>query len=176
MSKTVKRVMTVMMVGLVAMLGAKAEAHYIMLGGKLKYCSVCCVVDLVGVPNPHSGGEVKCEATASSILCPDGTEYKQSVPMIGQSQIDNTNWKNGKATVKVPLPVPASVLALCSAKSGSDVKFPTIPFAEICAGQDLGDPSASCASSSPASTHTFTGCTLLSNGFYDCAQTIVHIE
>ena len=27
MSKTVKRVMTVMMIGLVAMLGAKAEAH-----------------------------------------------------------------------------------------------------------------------------------------------------
>ena len=39
-SKTVKRVMRVMMIGLVAMLGAKAEAHYIVVKGKVKFCSI----------------------------------------------------------------------------------------------------------------------------------------
>ena len=43
MSKTVMRVM---MIGLVAMLGAKAEAHYFIVGGKVKYCSVCVDVDV----------------------------------------------------------------------------------------------------------------------------------
>ncbi len=40
-SETVKRVMRVMMVGLIAMLGAKAEAHYYVIGGIPKRCSHC---------------------------------------------------------------------------------------------------------------------------------------
>jgi hypothetical protein len=46
MSKTVKRTMRVMMAGLVAMLGANAEAHYYVAAGKYKYCSLHCIVDL----------------------------------------------------------------------------------------------------------------------------------
>ena len=38
MSKTVKRVMTVMMIGLVAMLGAKVEAHFKKVGGTAYWC------------------------------------------------------------------------------------------------------------------------------------------
>jgi hypothetical protein len=41
MFKTVKSAMRVMMVGLVAMLGFKAEAHYVVVNGKAKYCSGC---------------------------------------------------------------------------------------------------------------------------------------
>ena len=40
-SETVKRVMRVMMVGLIAMLGAKAEAHWYVVGGTPKRCSHC---------------------------------------------------------------------------------------------------------------------------------------
>jgi hypothetical protein len=62
MPKTVKRAMRVMMIGLVAMLGAKAEAHYYIVGGKVKYCSVC--VDVASInhdptpphpPRPYRG-------------------------------------------------------------------------------------------------------------------------
>jgi hypothetical protein len=35
MSKTVKKVMTIMMIGLVAMLAANAEAHYIIVAASL---------------------------------------------------------------------------------------------------------------------------------------------
>jgi hypothetical protein len=41
MSKTVKRVMTVMMIGLVALLGAEAEAHTRWFNGKPRTCSIC---------------------------------------------------------------------------------------------------------------------------------------
>ncbi len=41
MSKTVKRVMTVMMIGLVALLGANAEAHTRWINGKPRTCSHC---------------------------------------------------------------------------------------------------------------------------------------
>ena len=41
MSKTVKRVMTVMMIGLVAMLGTKAEAHTWRFNGIVRTCSTC---------------------------------------------------------------------------------------------------------------------------------------
>ena len=40
-SKTVKTVMTVTIIGLVAMLGAKAEAHTRIINGKPRVCSVC---------------------------------------------------------------------------------------------------------------------------------------
>jgi hypothetical protein len=81
MSKTVKRAMRVIMIGLVAMLGANAEAHYIYVYGKYKYCSLHCIVDLKKVPDPVSEpAKVKCGATASEgetlsveVSCPDGT-------------------------------------------------------------------------------------------------------
>ena len=41
MSKTVKRVMTVTMIGLVALLGANAEAHTRWINGKPRTCSIC---------------------------------------------------------------------------------------------------------------------------------------
>jgi hypothetical protein len=54
MSKTVKRAMRVMMVGLFALLGAKAQAHYVFVFGKYKYCSICLdpATDDHGIPIP----------------------------------------------------------------------------------------------------------------------------
>jgi hypothetical protein len=37
-----------MMIGLVALLGAKAEAHYVYVSGKYKYCSICVDAKLKG--------------------------------------------------------------------------------------------------------------------------------
>ena len=74
MSKTVMRVM---MIGLVAMLGAKAEAHYFIVGGKAKYCSVCVDVNLTHdeMPPLDHPEEVEFSLTTTSvdILCPNGT-------------------------------------------------------------------------------------------------------
>lgn len=46
MSKTVKRAMRVMMFGLVAMLGANAEAHFHKVGGTGYWCSFCFLLHL----------------------------------------------------------------------------------------------------------------------------------
>lgn len=61
MSKRVKRVMTVMMVGLVAILGTKAEAHYMYVSGKYYYHSVGCEVTIGSVPVHPDPVEVKCQ-------------------------------------------------------------------------------------------------------------------
>ena len=68
-----KRAMIVTMVGLlVGMLGATAEAHYIMVKGKLKWHSLNCGVDLKAVPSPDlNPAEVECvaEPRLVEILC-----------------------------------------------------------------------------------------------------------
>lgn len=70
-----KRAMIVTMVGLlVAMLGATAEAHYIMVKAKLKWHSLNCGVDLKAVPSPDlNPAEVECvaEPRLVEILCVD---------------------------------------------------------------------------------------------------------
>ncbi len=80
MSKTVKRVMTVMMIGLVAMLGAKAEAHWVILKGQCYWHSGECVrkdEDPPIEPPPLNEspplGETRAIPTSVEILCPDGT-------------------------------------------------------------------------------------------------------
>jgi hypothetical protein len=61
-----KRVMGVLTVGLVAMLGAEAEAHYIVVAGKAKYCSVCVDVGLHGdEATPPHDEEVEVTVTTS---------------------------------------------------------------------------------------------------------------
>ena len=88
MSKTVMRVM---MIGLVAMLGAKAEAHYYVVAGKAKYCSVCVDAELAEheehsvnpttlteVPALHSEKVEFCVTTKSiDILCPSNARKKK---------------------------------------------------------------------------------------------------
>ncbi|MCA1851884.1 MAG: hypothetical protein LC647_05690, partial [Beggiatoa sp.] len=66
-----------MMIGLVALLGAKAEAHYVYVAGKYKYCSVCVDAKLKGEkdsinPTTHTE-ELEFLLTTKSveILCPD---------------------------------------------------------------------------------------------------------
>lgn len=81
MSKTVMRVM---MIGLLAMLGAKAEAHYYVVAGKAKYCSVCVDAELAEHEEhpinpatqtkefaPHNEEVEFCVTTKSvDIMCP----------------------------------------------------------------------------------------------------------
>lgn len=93
MSKTVMRAM---MIGLVAMLGAKVEAHYIVVSNKVKYCDVCIESDLVHEehavnpvtrteePAPHSE-EVEFCVTPKKIECPGSearTVLKRVVPLL----------------------------------------------------------------------------------------------
>ena len=88
MSKTVMRVM---MIGLVAMLGAKVEAHYYVAGGQAKRCSVCVdaelaeheehtvnLTNLTEVPALHSEKVEFCVTTESvDILCPSNAKKKE---------------------------------------------------------------------------------------------------
>ena len=104
-SKTVKRVMRVMMVGLVAMLGAKAEAHYYAFKGKAKYCSVCVESELAKHEehpnNPATDivthtehAEFCVTTTPADVSCPPGTQLNSpaqvKVPLVVRKQIVTT--------------------------------------------------------------------------------------
>jgi hypothetical protein len=74
-----KRAMrVVMMIGLVALLGAKAEAHYVYVSGNYKYCSICVDAKLKGEedsinPTTHTEElEFLLTTELVEILCPDG--------------------------------------------------------------------------------------------------------
>jgi hypothetical protein len=87
MSKTVKRVMTVMMIGLVALLGAGAEAHTRWINGKPRVCSICSgpedtmleevPADLINpkIPAP-AVAELIVKTNEVTITCSDNTKVK----------------------------------------------------------------------------------------------------
>jgi len=88
MSKTVKRVMTVMMIGLVALLGAKAEAHTRWFNGKPRVCSICDDdATLMEVPNGLYQADLIVKTQLVTILCPGTVELKsrKEWTLIGQS-------------------------------------------------------------------------------------------
>ncbi len=82
MSKTAKRVLTVMMVGLIEMLGVKAEAHYIVIKGRCYWHSLECyredkepdtrgpapLVELLATPTIVEG---LCNGIAAKLVLPD---------------------------------------------------------------------------------------------------------
>jgi hypothetical protein len=100
------RAMRVMMVGLVAMLGFKAEAHYIVVNGKVKFCSICVDVELEeNKGNPvdlithteevdlitHTEEVEFCLKTKEvEILCPNGTvvQSTKKVTLVVRELID----------------------------------------------------------------------------------------
>jgi hypothetical protein len=99
-----KRAMRVMMVGLVAMLGFKAEAHYVVVNGKVKYCSVCVYaqlekgnpVDLITTEEvdliTHTEKVQFCLKTKEvEILCSNGTvvQSTENVTLVVQKLIDD---------------------------------------------------------------------------------------
>jgi hypothetical protein len=84
MSKTVKRVMTVTMFGLVALLGAKAEAHTVIIKGTPRVCSVCSdakdnlfeeVLNDPNLANSLAIAELTVKTKLVTILC-DNTEVQ----------------------------------------------------------------------------------------------------
>ena len=116
MSKTVKRAMRVMMIGLVALLGANAEAHYVYVAGKYKYCSVCNEAKLTAENDsisPDHTEQLEFILTTIStdetvppleILCPNGTivpsweQFTLAVQRtIGEGDI--TNGEGGPLTI-----------------------------------------------------------------------------
>ncbi|MGH8489429.1 MAG: hypothetical protein ACREXS_11355 [Gammaproteobacteria bacterium] len=78
-SKTVKRAMRVMMIGLVAMLGVKAEAHYIVVKGRCVWHSLECYREDEAPQDPvpilfPPVGEVVATPLKVQVLCPGGVQ------------------------------------------------------------------------------------------------------
>jgi hypothetical protein len=107
--KAVKRVMTVMMIGLVAMVGGKAEAHWIVVKGRCVWHSLECyredkepdigapapLVELVATPTIVEG---LCNGTVEKIALPTGTEtVTLAVPrtIIGKGDFTEGRRPNG---------------------------------------------------------------------------------
>ncbi|OOO03723.1 MAG: hypothetical protein USCGTAYLOR_00002 [Chromatiales bacterium USCg_Taylor] len=69
-----KTAMRVMMIGMVAMLGVEAEAHYMYVSGRYYYHSIGCYAE-IGTRFPPNRWEVECQvnATRVELLCPDGS-------------------------------------------------------------------------------------------------------
>jgi hypothetical protein len=96
-----KRAMKVMLVGLVAMLGVKAEAHWKVVAGKLKFCSVCIEVELeedrgTVDPNTHTEEvEFRLMTEKVEILCPGGTvvQSEDKVTLVVRKPIDQGDMK-----------------------------------------------------------------------------------
>jgi hypothetical protein len=113
-----KRAMRVMLVGLVAMLGAKAQAHYIVVQGKCVWHSLECRWEAKDAEPP---GEVNSEATTSSveIKCPDGTVEKKDtqVTLVQQQPIVPADiTKHGKLEVVSAFPLePLLIPGFCKA-------------------------------------------------------------
>lgn len=71
-----KTVTGLVIVGLVAMLATPAEAHYFIVGGKLKYCSICIDADLIYHNEGAHHELIEFKATIlkgnAEILCKNG--------------------------------------------------------------------------------------------------------
>ncbi len=116
-SKTAKRVMTVTMIGLVAMLGAKAEAHTFWFRGKPRVCSVCSDGELRDVrEDPRSifaVAELIVRTQKARILCPDKTEVQvnEELTLIGETPSAAwQGWTEDNKTAQVALFVSDQVL------------------------------------------------------------------
>ena len=97
MSKTVKRVMTVMMIGLVALLGAKAEAHTRWINGKPRTCSICGHGTLEEVPDPKKHpavAELFVKTAEVRITCNDGSTTTLNDPQDTATLVARTDSKD----------------------------------------------------------------------------------
>jgi hypothetical protein len=110
MSKTVKRVMTVMMIGLVALLGANAEAHTRWINGKPRICSICSKPDettleeVLQDPNALTSlvvAELTVKTKEVVIKCPDGTEVQLKNKMTLMDESPLIEWNADRFTAKV---------------------------------------------------------------------------
>jgi hypothetical protein len=103
-----------------AALGApRAEAHYIVVSGALKWHSLDCGLDLKGVANPATNPAAsRCTVTASliEVLCENpanqevapGKSAIREVTLVGSEQIDQADITGrGKAHVDVHVPTDA---------------------------------------------------------------------
>jgi hypothetical protein len=141
MSKEVKfmskRVMRVMMIGLAAMLGAEAEAHYTIRFGKLYYCSVGCVAKVTDV-NPGKPGEAQCVVTiparGADISCEDENGVQREVQTEGMTLVAQEPIKGdiSSNTAEVVIMVSdAPLTKACPKLKIKDMRIHTIESAQI---------------------------------------------
>ena len=140
MSKTVKRVMTVMMVGLAATLGANAEAHYRIIRGVLKFCDHCFVGDLKAVPNLDQklaeveGVARQAQVDIRCLLGGDkiGALVSLRERILMEEERDITSQKKRLATVEVRVTNENEALkAFCPGSSPASFIVQKVPLAEI---------------------------------------------
>jgi hypothetical protein len=159
--------MKVMLVGLVAMLGVKAEAHWKIVAGKLKFCSICSDATLTEVP-PHPDPLVNLPAPAVAelivktklvtISCPDNTEVQLKKPVTLSAQTPSgkwLDWDSKKKTARVEFFVsdkPFVDLGLCGVdQNGMPVQPDAVQILKMnatynayeCTGSDPTDPCSS---------------------------------
>lgn len=191
MSKTVKRVMRIMMVGLVAMLGAKAEAHYFWFFGKIKFCSVCLDpgtddqgndLSLTDVPadlnDPSKPApavvELSVKAKLVEISCPQPPTVIQSkvnVTLEGETPSDLWGYDPNAETAVVSVRVDDDSLNnVCPGRGEVRIlKMSATANAYECTGLDPANP---CSSRVLISIMKFNNCTIPSGApldtLYDC--------
>jgi len=120
-SKTAKRVMTVTTIGLVAMLGAEAEAHTRIINGKPRVCSICDDDARVEeVPANFFGVAeliVRTERTVT-IVCPrEDVQVKTELTLVGETPFRGP--EKGEADVPVRLVVSGQINGFCVDEKGN---------------------------------------------------------
>lgn len=105
MSKTVKRVITVTMIGVVAMLGVTAEAHYVVIRGRCYWHSHECSRQDTDVRDPVPillTGEVISTTNRVELLCPGGNVEGEPVTLTARKPIvpsDTTRVTNSQGQI-----------------------------------------------------------------------------
>lgn len=193
MSKTVMRVI---MIGLVAMLGAEAAAHILYVPpSKPRVCSPYCDdPKLIEVPeDPNNLGHIdpsfQAAAAATTkkvlVLCPNGTEviYTQPITVsIIQPSAAWIGWDSVKQEARVNVELPVRVfqeLGLCGQGVDPDaVKVQFLSLSEVkYSVHQCTDPSDLCCSSKAlVSSMTLKNCTVprdaLTGTLWSCASSI----
>lgn len=197
MSKTVKRVMRIIMVSLIATLGAKAEAGYFWFFGKIKFCSVCLgrrtLMEVPPDPNdsthPHPAvAELRVKTKLVEIWCPEQSAVIQSrkpVTLVAETQSDDAmnpwQWDGKTANVFVKVEDGFLKEMFCPDSDPLEVnvqilKMSATANAYECTGSDPTNP---CSSRVLVSSMKLNNCSLQPpdpNGdqFYDCNDPDFH--
>jgi len=120
--------MTVMMIGLVAMLGANAEAHTRWFKGRPFVCSICSdakdteLREVLEDPRSiFAVAELVVKTQKARILCPDKTEVQvnEELTLVGETPSAAwQGWTEDNKTARVALFVSDQVLGFCVDQKG----------------------------------------------------------
>ena len=186
-----KRVKTIGLlgVGLLTMLGTKAEAHYMYVNGKWVWHSVGCPVTIGDIPSSPDPGIVICDVNTVQVEaeCPDGSITQPlsiQVSLTAQEQLDP-----GQSYVEVivddePLRFHSTIISACGSYA-SDVliRNMTSTVTIQCVGS-IGDPTCSAplltTSTAVATCELPAQCTLNNcpaiYRTYTCDRIVTHVN